>query len=107
MAQQLERTGKDKSRPLLQTDNPLAKIKELIKIREPLYRETAHVIVDTSRRSPRSVSEEILRQIEEWREANLALVAEMAVDKEVAVDKETAIDKELAVHKRNAEHDQT
>jgi shikimate kinase len=107
VAQQLERTGKDKSRPLLQTDNPLAKIKELIKIREPLYRETAHVIVDTSRRSPRSVSEEILRQIEEWREANLALVAEMAVDKEVAVDKEIAIDKELAVHKRNAEHDQT
>ncbi|MES3007172.1 MAG: shikimate kinase AroK [Pseudomonadota bacterium] len=77
VAQQLERTGKDKSRPLLQTDNPLAKIKELIKIREPLYRETAHVIVDTSRRSPRSVSTEILRQIEEWRAANLAVVAEM------------------------------
>lgn len=85
VAQQLERTGKDKSRPLLQTDNPLAKIKELIKIREPLYRETAHVIVDTSRRNPRSVSTEILRQIEEWREANLALVAEMAVHKEMTV----------------------
>lgn len=95
VAQQLERTGKDKSRPLLQTDNPLAKIKELIKIREPLYRETAHVIVDTSRRSPRSVSTEILLQIEEWRAANLALVAEMAVEKE------------MDVHKRNAEHVQT
>src|SRR5690554_2080148 len=33
--QQLERTSKDKSRPLLQTENPLAKIKELFKIREP------------------------------------------------------------------------
>lgn len=94
VAQQLERTGKDKSRPLLQTDNPLAKIKELIKIREPLYRDTAHVIVDTSRRSPRSVSTEILRQIEEWREANLALVAEMGVEKETVV------------HQGNAEHDQ-
>ncbi|MDP1930535.1 MAG: shikimate kinase AroK [Gammaproteobacteria bacterium] len=67
VAQQLERTGKDKNRPLLQTENPLAKIKELIKIREPLYRETAHVTVDTSRRSPRSVTAEILRQIEEYK----------------------------------------
>lgn len=64
VAQQLERTGKDKNRPLLQTENPLAKIKELIKIREPLYRETAHVIIDTSRKSPRSVSTDILRQLE-------------------------------------------
>lgn len=64
VAQQLERTGKDKNRPLLQTENPLAKIKELIKIREPLYRETAHLIIDTSRRSPRSVSSEISRQLE-------------------------------------------
>ncbi len=94
VAQQLERTGKDKSRPLLQTDNPLAKIKELIKIREPLYRETAHVIVDTSRRSPRSVSTEILRQIEEWRAANLAVVAEMGSEHTVrssaAVESDTA-----------------
>jgi shikimate kinase len=64
VAQQLERTGKDKNRPLLQTENPLAKIKELIKVREPLYRETAHLIIDTSRRSPRSVSLEISRQLE-------------------------------------------
>ena len=41
------------------------KIKELIKIREPLYRETAHVTIDTSRRSPRSVSTEIVRQLQE------------------------------------------
>ena len=65
VAQQLERTGKDKNRPLLQTENPLAKIKELIKIREPLYRETAHVTIDTSRRSPRSVITEIVRQLQE------------------------------------------
>lgn len=64
VAQQLERTGKDKNRPLLQTENPLAKIKELIRIREPLYRETAHLIIDTSRKSPRSVSTDIMRQLE-------------------------------------------
>jgi len=64
--QQLERTGKDKNRPLLQTENPLVKIKELFKIREPLYRETAHLIIDTSRRSPRSVSQDIVRQLNEF-----------------------------------------
>jgi len=64
--QQLERTGKDKNRPLLQIENPLVKIKELFKIREPLYRETAHLIIDTSRRSPRSVSQEIVRQLSEF-----------------------------------------
>lgn len=63
VAQQLERTGKDKNRPLLQTADPLTKIKELFKIREPLYRETAHLVIDTSRRSPRSVSSDITRQL--------------------------------------------
>lgn len=63
--QQLERTGKDKNRPLLQTENPLIKIKELFKIREPLYRDTAHLIIDTSRRSPRAVGQEIVRQLNE------------------------------------------
>lgn len=75
VAQQLERTGKDKNRPLLQTENPLAKIKELIKIREPLYRETAHLIIDTSRKSPRSVSAEITRQLEAlWADQNSPVV---------------------------------
>jgi len=73
VAQQLERTGKDKNRPLLQTENPLAKIKELIKIREPLYRDTAHLIIDTSRRGPRSVGIEIMRQLEElWASQGLS-----------------------------------
>jgi len=78
VAQQLERTGKDKNRPLLQTENPLAKIKELIKIREPLYRETAHLIIDTSRKSPRSVSTEITRQLETlWAEQKQAFADEV------------------------------
>lgn len=75
VAQQLERTGKDKNRPLLQTDNPLAKIKELIKIREPLYRETAHITIDTSRRSPRSVCAEIVRQLQERQAEEAARVS--------------------------------
>lgn len=61
--QQVERTSRDKNRPLLRTENPEETIKELMTQREPLYLEVADVIVDTNRRSPRSVSAEIMRQI--------------------------------------------
>lgn len=61
--QQLERTGKDKNRPLLQTDDPESRIRELMAQREPLYREVADVMVDTNRRNPRSVAQEINRQL--------------------------------------------
>ncbi len=64
VAQQMERTGKDKNRPLLQTEDPLAKIKELISVREPLYQETAHLTIDTSRRSPRFVVSEIMNLLQ-------------------------------------------
>jgi len=63
--QQLERTSRDKNRPLLQTANPEKKIRELMKIRDPLYREVAHMIVDTNRRNARSVSLDICRRLEE------------------------------------------
>ena len=41
------RTRNDKNRPLLQTDNPRARLQELLSQRDPLYREIAHVIADT------------------------------------------------------------
>lgn len=41
------RTRNDKNRPLLQTENPRARLQELLSQRDPLYRETAHLIVDT------------------------------------------------------------
>ena len=61
--QQVERTARDKNRPLLRTDNPEQTIRDLMAQREPLYLEVADVIVDTNRRNPRSVSGEIIRQI--------------------------------------------
>ena len=61
--QQFERTSKDKNRPLLQTADPLTKIRELMKLREPLYIETAHLVIDTNRRGPRSVVQEIIRKV--------------------------------------------
>ncbi len=63
LAQQLERTSRDKTRPLLQTSDPAKKIKELMEIREPLYREVADIIVDTNRRNPRTVSNEIVTRL--------------------------------------------
>ena len=44
-----ERTRHDRNRPLLQTDNPLAKLRELYQQRDPLYREVADIVVDTGR----------------------------------------------------------
>ncbi len=46
-----ERTRHDRNRPLLQTENPLARLRDLYKQRDPLYREVADIIVDTGRQS--------------------------------------------------------
>lgn len=61
--QLVERTYKDKKRPLLQVADPEAKIRELIELRDPLYREVADVIIATDRRSPKLVSQEIVAAI--------------------------------------------
>jgi shikimate kinase len=57
--QLVERTARDKKRPLLQVDNPRQKIIDLLTLRDPLYREAADFIVNTDRRSPKSVAQEI------------------------------------------------
>lgn len=41
------RTRHDRNRPLLQTPDPLAKLTALYEERDPLYREVAHLVVDT------------------------------------------------------------
>jgi shikimate kinase len=43
------RTRHDKSRPLLQTSNPLTRLEELYSVRDPLYQECADLIVDTGK----------------------------------------------------------
>jgi len=43
----LERTSRNRERPLLHTENPRARIEALLGTREPWYRETAHLEVDT------------------------------------------------------------
>ncbi len=46
-----ERTRHDRNRPLLQTEDPLARLKELYRLRDPLYREVADLVVDTGRQN--------------------------------------------------------
>lgn len=45
--QLIRRTARDKNRPLLQTENPTQTIKDLLKIRDPLYREVASLVLET------------------------------------------------------------
>lgn len=61
--QQLERTSKDKNRPLLNSPNPQAVLEKLMLIRDPLYIQTSDLIVKTDRRHPRGVVTEIVKQL--------------------------------------------
>ncbi len=63
--QQFARTQKDRSRPLLQTKNPLAKLQELMAQRDPLYRQVADHIISTERRNAASVTKEIIQRVSE------------------------------------------
>lgn len=57
-----ERTKNDTSRPLLQVENPLQRIKELLDFRRPYY-EKADIIISTDGKSPEEVAQEILNKI--------------------------------------------
>ncbi len=63
--QLLKRTARDKNRPLLQTEDPRSKLEALMAEREPLYRETADIIINTEQRSLKGVIKEISRQLEQ------------------------------------------
>ena len=54
------RTRHDKNRPLLQTENPRARLQQLLNQRDPLYRETAHVVIDTGEQNV----QKLVRQLE-------------------------------------------
>jgi shikimate kinase len=56
-----ERVRSQAHRPLLQTPNPLAKVKELLEQRGPTYRK-ADVLIHTGLRSPREVALQVIHQ---------------------------------------------
>ena len=66
--QLLERTANDRSRPLLQVDNPREVIEKLITERDPLYREVADLGVVTEKRKPQVVAEDIVAEVRQLME---------------------------------------
>ena len=60
---QLQRTYRDKNRPLLQVDDPEQKLRDLLSARDPLYREIAHYIIETNQGAARELAQKILQLI--------------------------------------------
>lgn len=54
----------DVNRPLLQVADPLTRLRDLHAARDPLYRETAHFVVETGRPSVGTLVNMILMQLE-------------------------------------------
>jgi shikimate kinase len=63
--QQLERTRHGRQRPLLYTDNPEQKLRDLMAFRAPLYESIAVVVVPTDGRQVRAVAEEVVQRLQE------------------------------------------
>jgi len=54
----------DRNRPLLQVADPLQRLKDLYSVRDPLYRETAHFVIETGRPSVAMLVNMIVMQLE-------------------------------------------
>ncbi|MBU2886623.1 shikimate kinase [Gilvimarinus agarilyticus] len=61
--QLVERTARDKKRPLLQVDNPREKIEQILAEREPSYRSVSQIVVNTDRYGPKAAVQEILEAL--------------------------------------------
>ena len=57
------RLRRDRRRPLLQVANPEARLRELRAEREPLYRETAHIVVETEGLPFSRLVDEVVRRV--------------------------------------------
>ncbi|MBU0654778.1 MAG: shikimate kinase AroK [Gammaproteobacteria bacterium] len=71
--QLFQRIKHDKSRPLMQTENPLQTLRDLLKTREPLYMEVADLVVSTGKQKVNVILRDIhnkLKQLQESSHAN-------------------------------------
>ncbi len=64
-----ERTRHDTTRPLLATADPRATLASILEKRDPLYREAAHVMVDTGSQSAAALVNRVLAALGEHDEA--------------------------------------
>jgi shikimate kinase len=58
-----QRLRRDKVRPLLRAPDPRARVEQLVAARDPLYREAAHLVVDTGRQPVEQVVDAILARL--------------------------------------------
>jgi shikimate kinase len=58
----MKRVGGSTNRPLLRVADPMAKIKELLDVRAPYYRQ-ADITIDTSRMTVEETADEIIRLV--------------------------------------------
>lgn len=65
LAQLINRTAKDRNRPLLQTEDPHKKLEEILTVRDPLYREVADEVIETDDKPVRNVVKKLLTIINE------------------------------------------
>jgi shikimate kinase len=63
--QQLERTAKDKKRPLLQVKDKKSQLEKMMVEREPLYQEIADLTIETSDTTVRNVVQRIVKLLME------------------------------------------
>lgn len=63
VAEQVRRTRNDRKRPLLQTGDPERVLRELMAVRDPLYREIADHVIDTDGCGPRTVAQRLLQTL--------------------------------------------
>ena len=61
--QQMQRLARDKKRPLLQTENPRARLEALLKERRPIYLDLADLAVKTDKRVARRLAADIINQL--------------------------------------------
>ena len=59
----LERTAFCRNRPLLQTENPRARLEELMQVRHPLYQEVADITIETGDKTIPQVVKAIVKRI--------------------------------------------
>jgi shikimate kinase len=62
--QLFERTRTDRNRPLLQVTDPLSRLQELHAIRDPLYRETSHLVIEGRRMGASSVTQFLIKEFQ-------------------------------------------
>jgi len=61
LEQLMHRTAKDRNRPLLQTEDPRAKLAEILAQRTPIYESLADLIIDTGKQNTQATVKKILR----------------------------------------------